>query len=82
MFKHLSDREQNVRILKNTKLLLARQKSVELATSVAFVTLAENGSIDEVTATEHTDLFAPWAIGVAYTAGALRQHNDELYRCV
>lgn len=82
MFKHLSDKAQTVRNLKSAELLTVRQNDVEIATSIAFVTLAENGSIDDITATEHTDLFTPWVSGMAYTAGALRQHNGELYRCV
>ena len=50
--------------------------------SIAFVTLAEAGSIDEVTAGEHAEVFAPWAADVAYTAGQLRQHQSKLYKCL
>lgn len=50
--------------------------------SIAFVALAEGGSIDDVTAAEHADLFAPWAYPVAYQAGQLRQHGGALYRCI
>lgn len=49
---------------------------------IAFVTLAESGQIDEVTATEHTDVFSPWAEGVAYTVGNLRAYDGKLYKCV
>ena len=49
---------------------------------IAFVTLAESGAIDEVTATEHTDVFSPWAEGVAYTVGNLRAYDGKLYKCV
>ena len=82
MFKFLSDKEQLLRERRKSEHIEARQNSVEVATSVAFVTLAEGGSIDDVTATEHTDLFTPWVSGVAYAVGALRQYNNELYRCV
>lgn len=82
MFKFLSNKEQIIRERRKVELLSARQNSVEVATSVAFVTLAEGGSINDVTATEHTDLFTPWVSGVAYAVGALRQYNNELYRCV
>ena len=71
-----------VRELRKTEALNARQISVESATSIAFVTLAEQGTIDDVTATEHTDLFTPWVVGVKYTVGVLRQYNEVLYRCV
>lgn len=50
--------------------------------SIAFVTLAETGAIDEVTATEHTDVFAAWEPNVAYAVGNLRTHDGVLYKCV
>lgn len=52
------------------------------ATEVAFVTLAEGGSIDAVTAGEHRELFAPWEAGVAYAVGQYRNSREKLYRCV
>ena len=52
------------------------------ALSVTFVALAESGGLDEVTASEHAELFAPWAYPVAYTAGQLRRYNGTLYKCV
>lgn len=53
-----------------------------LVTSIAFVTLAENGTIDEVTATEHLNVFAEWEPDVDYTVGNLRKHEDVLYKCI
>lgn len=50
--------------------------------SIAFVALAEVGGIDDATAGEHTELFAPWAAGVAYRINNLRQYGGRLYRCV
>ncbi|MBE7091749.1 MAG: alpha-amlyase [Clostridiales bacterium] len=82
MFKFLTKNDQIVKDGKKTEQLAARQTSTELATSVAFVTLAESGSIDDITATEHTDLFSPWVENVAYKAGDLRQYENNLYRCV
>ena len=55
--------------------LVNAQTEQRLVTDIAFVTLAESGAIDEVTATEHTDVFSPWAEGMKYTAG-------NLYKCV
>lgn len=50
---------------------------------IMFVTLAEAGSIDATTAAEHADLFAPWAVPVAYKAGQIRRHTDgQLYQCL
>lgn len=57
----------------------------ELTSSIAFVTMAENGMIDDVTATENIDAFAPWVVGVNATVGQLRTYGGEtkkLYRCV
>ncbi len=49
--------------------------------AIAFVVLAESGSIDDVTAGEHVDLFSPWESGIAYAVGNLRQYDGSLYRC-
>lgn len=62
--------------------VLHRVGAVESATAIAFVTMAEHGEIDGVTASEHAALFSPWAESVAYTEGALRFHGGKLYRCV
>ena len=52
------------------------------AVGVAFVTLAEAGNIDAVTASEHTELFSPWACPVAYKTGNIRERNGKLYKCL
>ena len=52
------------------------------AASIVFVTLAEGGQIDDVTATEHVSQFSPWAYPVAYAVGNIRQYGGDLYRCV
>ena len=49
--------------------------------SIAFVALAESGKLDEVTASEHAELFAEWAYPIDYTEGQLRRHNGKLYKC-
>lgn len=49
---------------------------------IMFVTMAEAGSIDDVTAAEHADLFSPWAYPVNYTKDQIRRHNGALYRCL
>lgn len=69
--------------LENTKIGLAK---VNETSEIAFVVMAESGTIDEVTATEHMESFAPWKSGVAYKVGNLRVYgegeNRKLYRCV
>ena len=52
------------------------------AAAIAFVVLAEAGTIDAVTASEQSLLFAEWAANVNYTVGQLRQYGGKLYRCV
>ena len=50
MFKLISDKEQLLRERRRREGLEARQESVEMASSIVFVTLAESVTIDEVTA--------------------------------
>lgn len=65
--------------------ILADANGASATTAIAFVALAENGTIDEVTATEHVEVFAEWAPNVAYTVGQLRAYGNDgrkLYKCV
>ena len=57
-------------------------RSSSEAVGVAFVTLAEAGNIDAVTASEHTELFAPWTYPVNYKTGNIRQQGGKLYKCL
>ena len=54
----------------------------KLTSDIVFVLLAENGTIDEVTATEHIDTFARWESAVKYEVGNLRAYNDCLDKCL
>ena len=49
---------------------------------ITFVTMAEAGSIDAVTAAEHAELFQEWAYPIAYTVGQIRRYKGSLYKCV
>lgn len=49
---------------------------------IVFVTMAEAGSIDPVTAAEYADLFAEWAYPIAYKTGQIRRFGGVLYKCV
>lgn len=51
---------------------------------IMFVTMAEAGAIDAVTAAEHADLFTPWAYPVNYKAGQIRRYaaDGKLYKCL
>ena len=62
--------------------LEAELVSAQSAAAITFVTLCETGSIDAVTASEHTKLFSPWAYPVDYKTGNIREHGGKLYRCL
>lgn len=81
MIKLIPLAQQLPRDRRKTELLQARQNSVEAASYITFVTLAETGAIDEVTVIEHSELFSPWAEGISYSVGAIRRYEDALYRC-
>lgn len=51
--------------------------------AITFVSLAEKGDIDEVTATEHANLFEAWVTDKDYAVGKIVvRPNGNLYKCV
>ena len=63
----------------------AAARCEKLVDSIVFVKLAETGAIDEVTATEHTEIFAAWEPNVQYESGNLRRYPEsdgKLYKCI
>lgn len=59
---------------------LAEQKNVA---AIIFVSLAEKGDIDEVTTTEHANLFEAWVTDKDYAVGKIvTRPNGNLYKCV
>lgn len=51
--------------------------------AIIFVSLAEKGDIDEVTATEHAELFENWVTDKDYAVGKIgTRPNGNLYKCV
>jgi hypothetical protein len=53
--------------------------------SIAFVKMAENGDIDEVTASEHAEMFLAWQENTTYNIGDLRRYGEgepKLYKCL
>lgn len=59
---------------------LAEQKNVA---AITFVSLAEKGDIDEVTTTEHANLFEAWVTDKDYAVGKIvTRPNGNLYKCV
>lgn len=69
---------EHYRYIDRTKTL----ESTKEATEIAFVVMAETGSIDETTAGEHKEMFPEWQPDVEYTVGQYRRYGDKLYRCV
>lgn len=61
---------------------LVAQKEAVRASSIAFVTLAESGNVDDITATENASQFSAWAYPVAYVEGNIRRDPADggLYR--
>lgn len=49
---------------------------------IAFVIMAEAGTIDDTTAAEHADVFEEWQPSVTYKQGDIRRHEGSLYKCV
>lgn len=62
--------------------LMGDRDSLKQTDSIVFVTLAESGAIDEVTATEHLEVFTPWEPNVDYAIGNLRTYREVLYKCI
>lgn len=79
---YISQKERIRSLQRENEALRAKATNTELASNITFVTLAENGSIDEITATEHLSAFAEWAPDVSYSVGMLRKYEDVLYKCV
>lgn len=57
-------------------------QNAKTVNGITFVTMAEAGSIDAVTAAEHAELFQEWAYPIAYTVGQIRRYKGVLYKCV
>lgn len=58
------------------------QKAAPALASLAFVTLAEAGQIDDAAATENVGQFAEWTYPADYAVGNIRRYAGALYRCV
>ncbi len=73
---------ENYKKQKRLEFAASSIESLSLTNEIAFVVLAENGSIDAVTAGEHSEVFPAWEVGIEYTAGNIRRYNDNLYKCL
>lgn len=82
MFKYVAGREEFVKHRRRIEAISEKQLAEESVNSIVFVTLAEGGSIDEVTAAEHTYYFAEWDEGVTYAVDNIRRYEGNLYKCI
>lgn len=79
----IKSQKQRIRELERVnKALRSRVIEQEAVSTIAFVTMAEGGTIDETTATEHIGAFENWHYEADYAVGALRKHDGVLYRCI
>lgn len=68
---------------KEAELAAARaREAAPGAASIAFVTLAEGGQLDDATAGEHAEQFAEWVYPIDYKTGNIRRYGAALYRCI
>jgi hypothetical protein len=65
----------------NFEELSPRIDSASLAASIAFVVMAQNEQIDDVTVTENAGLFAEWVSDAPYAARVITRHGGQVYRC-
>lgn len=57
-------------------------ENINTVNSIAFITLAEENKIDDVTADEHKALFNDFEVGVAYNVNNIRKYGNKLYKCI
>lgn len=53
------------------------KEDLDLPISIAFVKMAEKGDIDEITASEYSEMFLPWGTNTSYVMGNLRKYSTE-----
>ena len=68
--------------IKDAKEARQREESRLTAAAITFAALAENGTIDEQTASEHAAEFIPWSDSGEYKPDQLREYEGVLYRCL
>lgn len=64
----------------SNKERIEREKKLITPSSIVFVKMAEKGDIDEVTASEHAEIFLPWREKMQCTTGMLLQYEGLLYK--
>lgn len=73
---------ENYKKQKRLEFAAANTEQISATAGIVFITLAENETIDPVTAGEHASLFAEWQPGVSYTVGNIRRYGEKLFKCI
>ena len=61
--------------------LMSEKEAMEVA-SIVFVQMAQDGTLDDVTVTEHPSLFPTWNEGWTGKAGTILMDEGNLYRSI
>lgn len=80
--KYISDKEHINKLILENEQLRARNAELELTANISFVKMAEQGLIDNTTATEHIAVFSNWGSCIKYRKNEIRKYNEELYKCL
>lgn len=70
----LSHEMSKGRVINNRIELQNNIERAKVSMSIAFVKMAEKGEIDEITASEHMEMFLPWSEKETYNMGDLRTY--------
>ena len=83
---YLTLQERMTRLQTRANMANATAAGAEITSSIAFVKMAEAGTIDEVTATENAKVFGVWQPDMNYKMGEIRRVDDsaesKLVKCV
>lgn len=73
MFRYIISEEEKLATVERSK------RSIEIV-GIVFVQMAQDGTLDDVTISEHPDLFPEWTENWTGKAGAILRDGDTLYR--
>ena len=83
---YLTLQERMTRLQTRANMANATAAGAEVTSSIAFVKMAEAGTIDEVTATENAKVFEVWQPDMNYKKGDIRRADNspdaKLVKCV
>ncbi|MBQ8299902.1 MAG: hypothetical protein IJX99_08660 [Clostridia bacterium] len=71
---------QNKKELQNN--ISESEEKLSAPLSIAFVKMVENEEIDEITASEYSNLFLEWTEKSSFNINEIRQRNGKLYKCL